>query len=473
MSGNRAEDQWNAAAKVVSVLQEQGFEAFFIGGAVRDMLLGYEPKDFDVVTNATPDQVTAIPAFTKASFTDPAQAFGVTRVKITLHGYVHTIEVTTYRRDVEAHLGRKLTRVKFSHIEDDLERRDFTINAMAYDPHAHFLVDLHGGLDDLGNGLVRFIGDPSTRIAEDPLRILRAVRFKNQLGFAYEGQTWQGLRDASQAGKVRDIAIERLTHELTRMLTHKSRRKSVEDLHALGILDDILPELTACIGVHQPADHHSEGDVWEHSLRTIDALPAHPSVRLVWAALLHDIGKAITASKPKDEHDRIHFDNHYRAGAELAQKLLTRLRFSKPLIADITWLIHYHLITDSFEDMKPSRRLHYMEHRAFHDLLELHRADVRGSQPADLKHDIREAALADLDKRLLKYQADSEQPRQTIKQALGIDGNWLINTFNIKDKQLIGAVLSVLQEEFADGTITSRNEAIKLVKAQLAKRINH
>jgi len=463
-------DHWKAAEIVVSELHAFGFEGFLVGGAVRDILLSRGPKDFDIVTNATPQEVMAIPSFSKSSFTDPAQAFGVTRVRVALDdGSESDLEIATYRRDVEAHLGRKLTKVEFTHIEDDLERRDFTINALALDPHNDFLVDLHGGLDDLDSKTIKFIGDPDKRIAEDPLRILRAVRFRNQLGFEYDPVTKKALIEAVGQGRLDDIAIDRVGQELTRMLLHESRRATFEDMQSLGILDVILPELVATKGVQQPPDHHFEGDVWVHTILALESL-ADPTARLAWATLLHDIGKVKTFRAPKSAEDRIHFDSHFRVGADMAGTIMARLKFSKKLQEDVSWLVHYHLITDSFAGMSQSRRYHYMANPAFHDLLELHKADLCGSIAADPSNEKDDEIIEGLEKSWLEYrkQAGAEVP--SIKQTLGIDGNWLKKEFNIAGGQEMGKVLDQLQADFLDGKIKSIDDARQKVTALLKNK---
>lgn len=460
---------WRAAEYVVARLQEGGFEGYIVGGAVRDILLGYPPKDFDIVTNATPEEVTEIKGFLQANYKDTAQAYGVSRVVVVVEGINVEIEVATYRKDIEAHLGRKLTKVSFTHIEDDLERRDFTINALALDPHNDFLVDLHNGLKDLDAKQIRFIGDAQTRIHEDPLRILRAVRFRARLGFDYEHGTRVAMIESIKAGKVREIAVDRVRHELTSMLLHRSRKKAFEDLDQFGVLLQILPELSACRGVMQPPDHHAEGDVWQHTLLTIHALPEYASVRLAWAALLHDIGKVPTFRTPEAPSDRIRFDGHYRVGAELANAILQRLRFSNRVRQDIVWLVHNHLITDSFPAMKLSRQHYYMQHPAFHDLLALHAADVKGSIAMHPERKHIEPELQKLQKQWDDYKRRSLVTPLTIKQQLGIDGNWIKKQYNLTDGPVLGMLLKELNRAFVDGEVRTRTDARMLVNDLLSK----
>lgn len=453
---------WRAAELVVRQLQAHGYEGYIVGGAVRDILLGQTPKDFDIVTNATPEQIMAIDAFMQAKHKDTAQAYGITRVRIPLDdGTKEEIEVATYRRDVEAHQGRKLTKIEFSHIEDDLQRRDFTVNALALDPYSHVLIDLSGGLADLEAKCIRFIGEPLLRIKEDPLRILRAVRFRNQLGFDYDKQTRQALERAIDNDYLEQIAIDRVRIELTRILINPNRHHAFADMDELGILQRLLPELTACKGVAQPKNYHAEGDVWVHTLRCIEALPKHPSQRLAWATLLHDIGKPPTITLPSTPTDRIHFNHHHAVGSRLANAILTRLNFPKKMIADITWMVHYHLITDDFPHMRPSRRQHYMSHPAFHDLLELHKADIHGSLRADPSADDGSQVIAELEAAWQGYLLQSQQKPPTIKDALGVDGHWLQSQLGVISGPLLGQILQQLQDDFLDDEVTTEAQARK------------
>ncbi len=459
-------EQWDIVAYVVAQLHGAGYEGYIVGGAVRDVLLGRQPKDFDVVTDATPEQVMSISTFDRASFTDSSQAYGVVRVKVTLpDGIQGGVEVATYRRDVEAHLGRKLTQVEFTHIEDDLERRDFTVNALALDMYNDFLVDMHDGLNDLEQGVIRFIGDPDTRISEDPLRILRGVRFCSQLGFSYDPQTENAIKQAVARGVIKSIAPDRVYQELTRILLDRNRMRGFEDLYRLGILGVVLPEVVATHGVQQPVDHHSEGDVWAHTMLALDALPEDASPRLAWATLLHDIGKAPTYSPPKDGQDRIRFDNHFRVGADMARNICGRLNMSKKLTDGIVWLVHHHMVTDSFPGMKPSRRRHYMDHPAFSDLLELHAADMRGAVAARSEDDKDDELINALESQWREYKKQSQVKLPTLKDTLGIDGHWVMQRFGVKNGEQLGQILRTLQEAFVDGDITTEQDAEAHVNA--------
>lgn len=433
-----------AASWVADILSRHGYEAYIIGGAVRDMYLGRQPKDFDVATSATPKELMGIPEFDRSIYKDMAQAYGVTRVRFMHDGRRVETEVATFRKDIDAHRGRKQTRVVFATLEEDVARRDLTINALAFDPATLQIIDYVGGLDDLDAGIIRFIGEPAARIQEDPLRVMRAIRFKNQLGFRYDAAAAAAIYEAVQAGVIERIAVDRLRDELTRLLLHSSRHQSLDDLDTFGIAERVLPEVTAGHGVMQPPEFHAEGDVWQHELLILDYLPAHPSRRLVWAALLHDIGKVPTFT-PAVPGDRIRFNRHYAIGAEMAKTVLRRLKFSNRDIHDIYWMIYHHMAVDDIVQMRPSHQWKMFEHEAFEDLLELHRADAAASWRPGEAHE--KPAFAGIEALWRAHRAKSAvEPRPSLKHDLGIDGHWLLRKFG-DDKRLSGPVMRRILEE--------------------------
>lgn len=453
--------EYEAALRAAEILRARGHEAYIIGGAVRDLWLGRDPKDFDLVTDATPDEITDMQGFKRAIYKDPAQAFGVTRVL--LDGAEEPLEIATFRKDIQAHKGRKATKVHFATLEDDVRRRDLTINALALDPLSHQVIDLVDGISDAERRQIRFIGNARARLAEDPLRIMRAIRFKNHLGFTYHPSTAAAITQAVQDGRVEQIAMDRLRDELTRLLLHPSRRQAFTDLDTFGILQRILPEVTAGKNVPQPPDFHAEGDVWHHELLILDYLPPDPSRRLAWAALLHDIGKAVTISRPHEPGARIRFNRHYAIGAEMAKTILRRLRFSNRDINDIVWMIHNHLAIDDLPAMRPSRQQRMLGHRAFEDLLELHRSDAAASWRPGRRHGTK-PQFKEIEHLWHTYQSKPPLLQQpSIKRDLGVDGNWLKDYFQ-KDFELsgpaIGYVLRRLDEWYRDQGVKNRNQYI-------------
>lgn len=465
---------YESAVLAARVLNQHGFEAFIIGGAVRDLWLGREPKDFDLVTNATPQQIMNIAEFKRSKYKDTAQAFGVTRVRFLHRNTFNDLEIATFRRDIEAHRGRKATRVEFADLEDDVMRRDFTINALSLDPVTNFIVDYAVGVEDLDNKLVRFIGKSEERIQEDPLRIMRAVRFKNHLNFSYHPGTAKAIKNAVKHSDVEAIAKDRLRDELTNLLIHPSRRQAFLDLYQFRILERVLPEVTAGKGVSQPPQFHAEGDVWQHELLILDYLPENPSKRLAWAALLHDIGKGPTSIEPRNARGRIRFDRHYAVGAEMAKAILKRLKFSNRDVRDITWMIYNHMAIDDLPAMRPSRQQSLLGHPAFEDLLELHKADAAASWRPGRPHGVK-PKFRTLERIWHHYQSKSPEHRQpSLKRDLGIDGSWIIEQFNQEFKLAgpdIGFVLSELDEWYRDKGV--RAKAAYVDKARQLLETHH
>lgn len=472
---SKADSHFQAALKVARILSRHNYEAYLIGGAVRDIYLGSIPKDFDLVTNARPQEILKLSGLTKAKYKDTAQAFGVTRVsvEVEIRGRKATseVELATFRQDIEAHLGRRFTKIKFATLEDDIKRRDLTINALALDLANDFLIDLAGGIEDLENKTIRFIGNPLIRIKEDPLRILRAIRLKNQLGFEYEPSAQKAITETVIGGYIEKIAVERLRDEFTRMLIHPSRARALEDMDLFGIIDITLPELASTKGVMQPAEYHLEGDVWTHTILALGFLPPTPSTRLAWALLLHDIGKTLTFSSAAKTGDRIRFDKHYEVGANLAKKILSRLRFSKAQIADISWMINYHMGVDDLPKMRETRAMEFMSHPAFSDLMALHKADAAASVRKTNGHIQTEVPnFPKLEAMWAQYQAQKHSAPPSLKDDLSIDGAWLMRQFNLKPGKNMGQILHKLNEAYLDGKITSEDGARKLVKGWLNKR---
>lgn len=463
---------YQAARQAAQLLESAGYEAYIIGGAVRDILLGKTPKDFDLATNATPEQLLQLSGFKKSQYKDTAQAYGVTRVVVEVPRDSQVaaqqieLEIATYRRDIEAHLGRTQTKVAFAHLEDDVWRRDFTINALALNPDTNQVVDLVGGLEDLENGLIRFIGDPATRISEDPLRLLRAIRLRHQLNFAYTDDTERSLTDALSNGQLERIARERIKFELSAMLMNPQRKSTLEELDNFGVLARLLPEVAAQRGVQQPPEIHAEGDVWQHCLLIMQFLPDIISPRLAWAALLHDIGKVETAQTAEQTGDRIRFSGHHARGADIARQVLKRLGFGKRFRQEVAWMIHYHLAIDDLPQMRPRRAENFMHHPAFADLLELHKADAHAAWSRRDGGDIDsgEADLSRLERLWQEFQAASHQHPPSLKRDLDIDGDWLKREFGLSNGPQLGRVLSELQERYLDGEITDASQARSLVR---------
>ncbi len=360
--------------QIVKKLRTEGFEAYFAGGFVRDLLLGREHKDVDIATSAKPEEVEEL--FSK---TYPVgKSFGVVHI---IEGD-HQFEVATFRKDSPTSDGRRPKYVAYGTLEEDAERRDFTINGMYYDPIEEKVIDLVGGEGDLRERVIRFIGDPKTRIHEDYLRLLRAVRFAHQIQGQYEPKTYEAVKELSS--HITTVSWERIRDEINKMLLSSTRAEAMEDLQDLGLLSHTVPELEKLKGVAQPRTYHKEGSVWNHAMQAIKTLkaPFDEDIRLIWGVLLHDIGK------PETFHveERIRFDGHAEASARIAREVLTRLRFPKRDVEHITWAVEhhmslFHLLGDRTSEV---RKRKWFLHPAFPLLLEIHHADILGTSPHDL-----------------------------------------------------------------------------------------
>lgn len=352
------------AEAVVRALRAAGHRAYWVGGCVRDLLMGREPHDYDVATDAPPQAVAAL--FPQVHLV--GARFGVVVVTLDSHRY----EVATFRAEGPYADGRHPTRVEFADPRTDVERRDFTINGLLYDPLTGEVVDHVGGRADIARRLVRTIGPPEARFDEDRLRMLRAVRLAAELGFDLEEQTRQAI--AARAPQITQVSWERIRDELVRLLTSPGRGRGVRLLQETGLLRAVLPEVAATVGVPQPPEFHPEGDVFTHTVLTVEHL-TDPSPVLALAALLHDIGKPPTLTRT----DRIRFHEHDRVGAELAEGVCRRLRLSADDTARVVELVREHLRVRDLPRMRPARAARFLLAPAAADHLELHRADCLAS----------------------------------------------------------------------------------------------
>jgi len=354
------------AISIASELRARGHQAWLVGGCVRDLVLGRAPKDYDLSTDATPDQLLEI--FAKAQLV--GAQFGVI--------LVNGVEVATFRSDHSYEDGRHPGRVTFeTDARQDVLRRDFTINALLLDPEhaddpAAHVVDYVGGLADLKNGVIRAIGDPEQRFEEDHLRMLRAIRFAARFGFEIEPGTLAAIQKMHQ--RIARVSPERIRDELNRILTEGGARRGFELLDVSGLLQDVLPEIAAMKGVQQPPQFHPEGDVWTHTLIMLDGLRS-PTTTLAWGVLLHDVGKPGTFRMA----DRIRFDGHVELGEKIGREILNRLRFSNAEIEQVIALIANHMRFSHVHQMRESTLKRMMRLNHFEEHLELHRLDCWSS----------------------------------------------------------------------------------------------
>jgi putative nucleotidyltransferase with HDIG domain len=438
----RDSPRYDVAASIVRELQEHAYVAYFAGGCIRDALLNIPPKDIDIATNASPEQVQAL--FHR---TIPVGIqFGVVRVRVAEMEF----EVATFRSDGIYLDGRHPSAICFSTPEQDAARRDFTINGMFYDPFGERLIDYVKGREDLAGKLVRAIGEPSRRFAEDRLRMLRALRFAAVLGFEIEAGTWSAIQADSQ--EIAIISPERIRDELLKMLVNPNRLRGFDLLDQSGLLAVILPEIEALKGCDQPEQFHPEGDVFVHTRLMLSLLAPEASGPQVLAVLLHDIGKPrVRSFDPVDR--RIRFNGHDRVGAEMAEKVMTRLRFPRHEIDQVVEAVSNHMVFKDVRQMRPAKLRRFMARPHFGIELELHRIDCAGSH-------------GDLENYHFLINKESEFAQEPLIPARLVRGDDLI-AMGLKPGPRIGELLEAVQTAQLEGEIKTRREALELLRTML------
>ncbi len=373
---SEAQARRDFALEVVMRLRQAGFQALWAGGCVRDLLLEQVPVDYDVATDATPEQVMLTLPFRAITV---GVSFGVVRIR---HHRMHGIEVevATFRSDGAYVDGRRPEAVVYSSPELDAARRDFTINGMFMDPEASQVIDYVGGLDDLRNHVIRAIGDPADRFREDKLRLMRAVRFAARFGFEIESSTWQSLKQ--MAREVVVVSPERIAQELRRMLVHENRAYAMGLALDAGLVAAILPPLADMRGLFQGKPVQPEGDLWDHTMLVLRLLPARPSFTLAFAALVHDVGKPFTRA---NHHGRTSFHSHDQVGSRIAERLCRNLKLSNAERERITWLVAFHQYLGEAKKLREAKLKRVLAHPAIGELLALHRADALAST-GDTEH---------------------------------------------------------------------------------------
>lgn len=358
------------ANSICEMLQRNKHQALLVGGCVRDLLLGREPADYDVATDATPVEVAGLFPESVAV----GARFGV--MLIPRDGF--EVEVATFRSDMGYSDGRHPDRVAYSKTpQEDVQRRDFTINGLLMRHDNGEVLDFVGGRKDLSVGTIRAIGDPELRFAEDKLRLMRAVRFAARFGFEIEPTTLRAIR--RHVAEIRQVSPERVREELTKMLTEGAARRAFELLDETWLLGQVLPEIAAMKGVEQPPEFHPEGDVWIHTLLMLQQLAKGASPTLAWGVLLHDVGKPPTFQSAEQTGDRIRFNHHVDVGVKMAEEICRKLRFSNEDTEQIAALVGNHMRFGAVEAMKKATLKRFVRLPQFDEHLELHRLDCLSS----------------------------------------------------------------------------------------------
>ena len=452
------------ATSIVATLRDRGHQAYLCGGCVRDLLLGREPADYDVTTDATPEQVMRIFPETYAV----GAQFGVVLVPIPREDNsrkednpasqnrgeaaaptspkANVVEVATFRSDVGYSDGRHPDEVRYSKDpREDVARRDFTINGLLMDPISGEVLDFVGGRKDLDSHLIRTIGDPVLRFAEDKLRMLRAVRFAARFDYRIEPPTFAAMHE--MASRIHQVSHERVRDELTKMLTEGQARQAFLLLDESGLLREVLPEISAMKGVEQPPQFHPEGDVFVHTLLLLEHLPHPCPPTLAWGALLHDVGKPATF--------RIRFDGHVEVGVRMAEEICRRLRFSNDDTEQILALVNQHMRFGQITLMKESTLKKFLRMPRFEEHLDLHRMDCQASHGDLSSYGFAKEQLAVI-------------PPEKMRPAPLVTGHDLIAAGYTPGPRF-KEILSAIEDGQLEGRLQSKDEAMQLVAREFPR----
>jgi poly(A) polymerase len=430
------------AVAIIERLKQAGFEAYFAGGSVRDMLLGRDPDDYDIATAARPEDMRKI--FPRTL--DVGAQFGILLVLSDGDAF----EVATFRYDGPYLDGRRPSEVRYARLEEDIRRRDFTVNGLMYDPLEDRLVDLVGGRDDLARRRIRAIGDPRARFQEDRLRMIRAARFSASLGFEIEPETLEAIR--AEAAHITQVSWERIGEEVTRILTEGGARRGFEIMDATGLLAHILPEVAAMHGVEQSPDYHPEGDVFVHTMLALEKL-AEPTETVAYGALLHDVGKPVTADR---KEQRITFYGHTEQGAEMAVAILKRLKRSRSVWERVAYLVKNHLRPVQAPKMRVSTLKRFLGEPGIDELLEVVRLDALASNGDLQYYDFCRQKMAEL-----KHEEIHPPPLVT-----GAD----LIALGLEPGPVFHVILDRVKEAQLEGELRDRQAALDWVKKEYGGR---
>ena len=445
------------AEELLQVLQKAGFKAYVVGGCVRDAILGMEPHDWDITTNASPNEMLSV--FKKYKVIPTGIKHGTITVMVNGEGF----EITTFRVDGEYSDGRHPDNVTFvGNVVDDLSRRDFTINAMAYN-NEEGLIDPFHGEEDIANGIIRCVGDADKRFAEDALRIMRCIRFAAKYNFSIDSKTLIAANHAKKS--LSKVSVERLSSEFVKTLLARKPGKILED--NIDIIAEFIPEILPCKGFVQHNPYH-EYDVLGHIMHTVDAIPAEENLRL--AAFFHDI------CKPEcfltDKKGIGHFYGHAEKSADKTEEILRRLRFSNDVIKNVTELVHNHGVTIAEDEVldrprQARRMLNKFGYAQAVSLMKLHMADCAGHGIHTENHSksLHSSAKAE---DMIKLLGDAFEAQNKQKFVLAIDGNDIMKNLNMQPGPTVGKILATLKERAIDGAIENSPSALLALAKELA-----
>ena len=430
------------ADQICDTLRRSGHQAYLVGGCVRDLLLGREPSDYDISTDARPERVRELFPHSLAV----GAKFGV--ILVVEDGA--EVEVATFRSDIGYSDGRHPDRVVYSDSpQEDVRRRDFTINGLLMDPATREVLDYIEGRADLRAGIVRAIGDPRSRFAEDKLRMMRAVRFAARFGFEIEPGTLAAAQEL--APQITQVSPERIREELTKLLTEGAARRGFELLDETGLLAVVLPDVTRMKGVEQPPQFHPEGDVWIHTRMMLEKLPPDCSPTLAWGVLLHDVGKPPTFAPATGPGSRIRFDGHVEVGARMAESICRALRFSGEDTGQIETLVANHLRFKDVRQMRQATLKRFVRLPRFEEHLELHRLDCLASHGSLEAYDFVQRFLA-------------ETPPEQVRPPRLVTGEDL-KGMGIVPGPRFKEILLAVEEAQLDGRFSDRESALDFARS--------
>lgn len=441
------------------VFESAGFDAYLVGGAVRDFIMGRTPSDFDVATNAKPEEVMKLFKFVVPT--------GIAHGTVTVHFNKNEIEVTTFRTESDYSDGRHPDKVEYAgHIEEDLSRRDFTMNAIAISLKDFSIVDPYGGQKDIKSKIIRTVGNPHERFMEDGLRPIRAIRFSSQLKFKIEQNTYKEISDSDVLNKIKSISVERFRDEFLKLLKSEKPSAAILLLEETGILDMFIPQLQACRNCIQKDDRgYHIFDVFDHNIYACDGAPKEKIlVRL--AALFHDIGKPVVKTEVQENGLTIyHFFNHEKASSKITKEIMTFLKFSNQEIEHVCHLIENHMFNyqPDWKDAAIRRFLVKVGSEYVEDLIDLRLADMYGKYNKNVRiHDsLACEQLIELQDRIKQIQA--EKQALSLKD-LAVNGKDLM-ALGIPSGKKIGIILNELfQTVLEDPQMNEKDKLLEIAR---------